>query len=146
MEMEKETEKENIVEGIESKAAPAGQSSDSLARMVASACHLTVLVGLPLLFAGIVLAAIRKEEHPFVYGHAKQAVIFQTIMLVSWVVAALLCFSGAVAGMNFVGFLIGLVFGAFWLVAVVAALVLTIYAGIKAALGMEYSYPFLGKL
>ncbi len=106
------------------------------ARQWAMFCHFAAFLGLVIPFGNLlgplIVWQIKKDLDPFVDAQGKEALNFQ----ISVALAALLCF-----------LLMVVVVGFPLLVLVsIAALVLTIIAGIKANEGQAYRYPFAWRL
>ncbi|WP_415754190.1 DUF4870 domain-containing protein [Pseudomonas leptonychotis] len=106
------------------------------ARQWAMFCHFAAFLGLVFPFGNLlgplIIWQIKKDLDPFVDAQGKEALNFQ----ISVALAALLCF-----------LLMVVVIGFPLLVLVsIAALVLTIIAGIKANEGQAYRYPFAWRL
>jgi uncharacterized Tic20 family protein len=98
--------------------------------------HLSALVGLctgiGFLLGPLVVWLLKKDEHPAIDAAGKDAVNFQITMLVTGLVAALLCIT-----------VIGLIVGVPLAIAVgLAALVFPIVAAVKSTNGEAYRYPF----
>jgi uncharacterized Tic20 family protein len=115
-------------EQTETSAVP-----DKTIRNWAMGCHMIALVGLlgngiGFVVGPIVLWLIKREDHPFIDEQGKEAVNFQITMCIAFVVAALMIF--VVIGIVLLPIL-GLI-----------DVILTIIAGIKAANGEHYRYPF----
>lgn len=115
---------------------PSGASKEvnKDARMWAMFCHLAGLAGfvVPVIISGIIAPLIvwqiKKDDHPFINEHGKEAVNFQISM-------------GIYA---FISFLLIFVFciGAFLLAAVeIVNIVFLLIAAIKANNGFHYRYP-----
>lgn len=103
------------------------------ARDWAMGCHLIALVGLlgngiGFLLGPLILWLIKREDHPFINDQGKEAVNFQVTMMIAFLISALLVF--VLIGI-FLLPLLGIV-----------DVVFTIIAGIKAANGEHYRYPF----
>jgi uncharacterized Tic20 family protein len=97
--------------------------------------HLSALVGFVIPFGNIIGPLIIwqvKKDMPFVVDQGKEAVNFQITVTIAVIVCALLV-------AIFIGALLLPVVG-------IAALVLTIVAGIKANSGERYRYPFALRL
>ena len=98
--------------------------------------HLSALIGFLIPFGSIlgplIIWQIKKAEMPYVDEHGKEALNFQITVLI----AVLACL---VLSVILIGFLLLPVVG-------IAALVLTIMAGIKANNGESYRYPFTLRL
>ena len=105
-------------------------------RQWAMFAHLSALIGFIIPFGNIigplVIWMIKKETMPFVDQQGKEALNFQITVTIAMVVSAILII--VVIGFVLM-FLIGL-----------AALILTIMAGIKANEGVAYRYPFTLRL
>ena len=96
-------------------------------------CHLSTFaafIGVPFgnIIAPLIIWLIKKEESPFVDHHGKEALNFQISMTIYSIVAALLCFV-------FVGFIL-------LPVVIIADIVLTIIASVRANAGEMYVYPY----
>lgn len=109
---------------------PSQVSTDD--RNMAALCHLLGLVWTVTLIGGVVgplvLWLFKKEESEFIDFHGKQAVNFQIVMLIGYVVSAILfCV--------WIGILTFLVFA-------VVNLVFPIIGAVKASQGERYVYPF----
>lgn len=115
--------------------APEG-TPDAQERQWAMFAHLSALIGFIIPFGNIigplVIWMIKKETMPFVDQQGKEALNFQITVTIAMVVSAILII--VVIGFVLM-FLIGL-----------AALILTIMAGIKANEGVAYRYPFTLRL
>ena len=116
----------------EEVAATPGQE----ARQWAMFCHFAEFIGLVFPFGSLlgplIVWQLKRESDPFVDAQGKEALNFQI----------------TVALAMFVSFLLMLVVIGFFLLGLVclAALVLTIIAGIKANEGKAYRYPFCLRL
>lgn len=116
----------------EEVAATPGQE----ARQWAMFCHFATFIGLVFPFGSLlgplIVWQLKRESDPFVDAQGKEALNFQI----------------TVALAMFVSFLLMLVVIGFFLLGLVclAALVLTIIAGIKANEGKAYRYPFCLRL
>jgi len=106
------------------------------ARQWAMFCHFAAFLGMVFPFGNLlgplIVWQLKKETDPFVDDQGKEALNFQITVALAMLVCFLLMF--VVIGV----FLI-------WIVGV-AALVLTIIAGIKANEGRAYRYPFCLRL
>ncbi|MEK1942061.1 MAG: DUF4870 domain-containing protein [Pseudomonas sp.] len=106
------------------------------ARQWAMFCHFAAFLGMVFPFGNLlgplIVWQLKKETDPFVDDQGKEALNFQITVALAMLVCFLLMF--VVIGV----FLI-------WIVGV-AALVLTIIAGIKANEGKAYRYPFCLRL
>ncbi len=104
------------------------------ARMWAMFCHLGGLAGLvPIvpafgsIIAPLVIWLIKKEEHPYIDEHGKEAVNFQISMLLYAIICIPLCF---------------ICIGFFLLAAVgIVDIVCLLIAAVKANNGERYRYP-----
>ena len=106
------------------------------ARQWAMFCHFAAFLGLVFPFGNLlgplIVWQIKKDFDPFVDAQGKEALNFQ----ISVALAAVICFILMVVVIGFpMLMLLGL-----------AALVLTIIAGIKANEGQNYRYPFSWRL
>lgn len=107
---------------------PSGLSSET--RNWAMAAHLSAFLGawVALAFVGpLVVWAIKREDHPFVAEHAREALNFNLTLLIYLVVAGILAFV-------LIGIPLLVAIGITWLV-------LTIIAAVRAANGESYRYP-----
>ena len=115
-------------------ASASGISAEE--RQWAMFAHLSALIGLviPLgnLIGPLVIWLMKKESMPFVDQQGKEALNFQITVLIAMMISAVLII--VVIGFVLM-FLVGL-----------AALVLTIMAGIKANEGVAYRYPLTLRL
>lgn len=95
-------------------------------------CHFAAFLGLVFPFGNLlgplIVWQLKKDTDPFVDDQGKEALNFQITVAVAMLISFLLVF--VVVGLILV-----------WLVGI-AALVLTIIAGIKANEGKAYRYPF----
>ena len=105
-------------------------------RQWAMFAHLSALIGFILPFGNIigplVIWLIKRETMPFVDQQGKEALNFQITVTIAMVVSAILI-------VVVIGFVLMFVIG-------LAALILTIMAGIKANEGVAYRYPFTLRL
>lgn len=107
---------------------PSGLSSET--RNWAMAAHLSAFLGawVALAFVGpLVVWAIKREDHPFVAEHAREALNFNLTLLIYLIVAGILAFV-------LIGIPLLIAIGIAWLV-------LTIIAAVRAANGESYRYP-----
>lgn len=99
-------------------------------------CHFAAFLGLVFPFGNLlgplIVWQLKKDADPFVDDQGKEALNFQITVAVAMLISFLLVF--VVVGIILV-----------WLVGI-AALVLTIIAGIKANEGKAYRYPFCWRL
>jgi uncharacterized Tic20 family protein len=96
----------------------------------AMAAHLSAFVGawVALAFVGpLVVWLIKRDEHPFVEQHAREALNFNLTLLIYIVVAGILA-------LVLIGIPLLIAIGITWLV-------LTIIAAVRAANGEPYRYP-----
>lgn len=101
-------------------------------RNMAALCHLLGLVWTVTLIGGVVgpliLWILKKDESEFIDFHGKQAINFQIVMLIGYVISVpLVCV--------WIGILTFLVFA-------VVNLVFPIIGAVKASQGERYVYPF----
>lgn len=109
-------------------SSPSELSSE--VRNWALGAHLSAILGawLALSFLGpLVVYLVKRDEHPFIAQHAREALNFNISVLIYAIVGFILVFV-------FIGFLILPVIGIAWLV-------LTIVAAVKASNGETYRYP-----
>jgi len=104
--------------------SPARYSSDE--KLLIIVCHLSGLVGLPLVLP-LIVYLVKKQDAGPVAMHAKETLNFHLTLIVYVVAAFVLAFVG-------IGFLL------FPLIAL-AALVLAIVAAVKASDSIFYRYP-----
>ena len=104
-------------------------------KLLAILAHLAYLLGgLGFIIAPLIIFLLRKED-PFVYHHAKQALVAHLAILAASVITSLLC-------MILVGLLLVPVIGLLWLL----LLITSIIAAVKAADGQYYEYPLIQRL
>jgi uncharacterized Tic20 family protein len=122
--------------------AVAGQTPLRDARILAALGHALALTGLftyglGCLLGPLLMWASYKDAMPFVGDHAREAINFNITMLLVCAVLAMpmLIIFGA-----------GLLFAPLILLVVLAWVVLTLFATLKAAAGMVYRYPFALRL
>lgn len=112
--------------------APAGSGVSSEERQWAMFAHLAALAGFIIPFGNIigplVIWMVKKETMPFVDDQGRESLNFQ----ITVTIAALVCLALFVV---LIGMLLLPLVG-------LAALVLTVIAGIKANEGVSYRYPF----
>jgi uncharacterized protein len=111
------------------------------ARNWALAAHLSAFVGAWLLLAFVgplAVWAVKREDHPFVAHHAREALNFNLSFLLYGVVLAILTIPIGLVTLGF-GLIPIVLLGA---ALVVGWLVLTIIASVAAANGEAYRYPF----
>ena len=111
-------------------AAPPAKISESEARTWMMLCHLAGLaVFIPFghIIGPLIVWVIKKEDHPEIDRHGREALNFQ----VSWTIWA---FIAGVLWLVFIGIILTAVLGIAWLV-------LTILAAVKANKGEFYRYP-----
>ncbi|MCA9401236.1 MAG: DUF4870 domain-containing protein [Candidatus Omnitrophica bacterium] len=102
-------------------------------RMWNMLCHITALcglIGIPFgnILGPLVIWLLKKNEFSSVDVHGKKALNFQITMAICGMVAGVLC-------LIFIGFLL-------LIPIVIADIVLTVMAAVKANNGEEYDYPF----
>lgn len=101
-------------------------------KLLAILAHLAYLLGgLGFIIAPLVIFLLRKED-PFVYHHAKQALVAHLAILAASVITSLLC-------ILLIGFLLVPVLALLWLL----LLITSIIAAVKAADGQFYEYPLI---
>lgn len=111
----------------------AAASPDRLPEQVrnwAMGAHLSAFLGawLALAFVGPLLVwLLKRDEHPFIAGHAKEALNFNISVLIY-------AFVGFVLVFVLIGIPILIIIGISWIV-------LTVVAAVKASNGEEYRYP-----
>jgi uncharacterized Tic20 family protein len=96
----------------------------------AMAAHLSAFLGawVALAFVGpLVIWLVKREEHPFIAMHAKEALNFNLSVLIYAAVGFILAFL-------LIGIPLLVVIGVVWLV-------LTVVAAVKASAGQPYRYP-----
>ena len=105
-------------------------------RQWAMFCHLSALLGIWIPFGNLIgpliLWQMKREKDPFIDAQGKEALNFQ----ITVAIASMICFLLMLLIIGF--FLFGLL--------AIAALVLTIIAGVKANEGFPYRYPFTWQL
>ncbi|MCC5949032.1 MAG: DUF4870 domain-containing protein [Nitriliruptoraceae bacterium] len=90
--------------------------------------------------APLIVWALKKEEHPFLDHHAKEALNFQLTVLVALIASVVLAIPALILGVLTLG--LGLVLIAVVVVAaIIAWFVLPIVAAIAASRGDGYRYP-----
>ena len=105
---------------------PADVPSDS--RGWAAAAHLIPLIGLGFI-APLIVWLIKRDEDAFVEEHAREALNFQISYLIYMIVSGILI-------LLLIGILLLIVVG-------LGGFILMIVAGVKAAGGQQYRYPFI---
>ncbi|HSC77448.1 MAG TPA: DUF4870 domain-containing protein [Candidatus Acidoferrales bacterium] len=126
---------------------------DSDERMYACLAHFLQMIGG---FIGPLIIFLVKRESRFVAFHAVQALLWQVVMVIGWIVAMLLFFSLFFATMAGAGtkpppgpppaFFI--LFPLIWLAAMsgwVVTLILAIVYGVKSMRGEWAAYPLIGR-
>lgn len=104
-------------------------------KLLAILAHLAYLLGgLGFIIAPLVIFLLRKED-PFVYHHAKQALVAHLAILAASVITSLLC-------ILLIGFLLVPVLALLWLL----LLITSIIAAVKSAEGQFYEYPLIQSL
>lgn len=120
---------------IESGPSAGDPESDREVQQWGMFAHLSALVGFVIPFGNIIGPVVvwqLKKDMPFVADQGKEALNFQITVTIAAAVCFLLMFV-------FIGMLLLPVVG-------IAALVLTIIAGVKANGGERYRYPFALRL
>ncbi len=108
------------------------------ARMWAMFCHLAGLAGvvIPVVLSGIIAPLIvwqvKKDEHPFIDEHGKEALNFQLSIALYTIIGVAVCIITCIGAI-----LIPFVVGGIYL----ANLIFMIIAGVKANNGEHYRYP-----
>ena len=108
------------------------------ARMWAMFCHLAGLAGfvVPVVLSGIIAPLIvwqiKKDEHPFIDEHGKEALNFQLSIALYTIIGVAVCIITCIGAI-----LIPFVVGGIYL----ANLIFMIIAAIKANNGEHYRYP-----
>jgi uncharacterized protein len=113
---------------------PSGLSSD--ARTYATFTHLSAFAGAMVAFAFVgplIMWLLKREEHPFLDQHGKEATNFNLSFLLYGFVAMVLAFVTLGIGLLVI-IPVGLVFVVVWIVAI-------IQAAIAANRGQAYRYP-----
>ena len=117
-------------------AAPAHDRPQGDERNLAVLAHLATFAGYLVPFGNIlgplVIFLVKKDDSPYIRHHAAEALNFQITVTILAVVFLILCFV-------LIGFPL-------LLVLMVADLVLTIVAAIKASDGVHYRYPMCMRL
>lgn len=104
-------------------------------KILAILAHLAYLLGgLGFIIAPLIIFLVKKDD-PFVYEHAKQALVAHIAISVFSVITGLLC-------MALVGLLLIPVIALLWLLLVITSII----AAVKAADGQLYEYPLIQKL
>ena len=115
-------------------SSASGISADE--RQWAMFAHLSALIGFILPFGNLIgpliIWLMKKETMPFVDQQGKEALNFQITVTIAMMISAILI-------IVVIGFVLMFVIG-------LAALILTIMAGIKANEGVAYRYPFTLRL
>ena len=110
-----------------------GQSINKTARNWAMACHMIALVGLlgngiGFFLGPLILWLVKREDDPFIDEQGKEAVNFQLTMCIALFVCFLLMFV-------VIGFVL-------LPIVLLLDIIFVIIAGMKAANGEHYRYPF----
>ena len=115
-------------------SSASGISADE--RQWAMFAHLSALIGFIIPFGNLlgplVIWLMKKETMPFVDQQGKEALNFQITVTIAMMISAILI-------IVVIGFVLMFIIG-------LAALILTIMAGIKANEGVAYRYPFTLRL
>lgn len=89
------------------------------------------LGGLGFIVAPLCIFLLKKED-PFVYEHAKQALVAHLVILIASAITSMLCFL-------LIGFLLMPILAIFWLMLFITSII----AAIKALDGQFYEYPMI---
>lgn len=114
------------------------EQPNSDARMWAMFCHLSGLAGfaIPIVLSGIIAPLIvwqiKRNEHPFIDEHDKEALNFQLTIALYMVIGVGMCFITCV-GIALVPFVVGAIY--------LLDIIFMIIAAIKANSGEHYRYP-----
>ena len=114
------------------------EQSSNDARTWAMFCHLAGLAGfvIPVVLSGIIAPLIvwqmKKDEHPFIDEHGKEALNFQISMPLYAMIGTAACFITCI-GVVLIPFVVGAVY--------LVNLIFLIIAAIKANNGEHYRYP-----
>lgn len=101
-------------------------------KLLAILAHLAYLLGgIGFVLAPLIIFLLKKDD-PFVYDHAKQALVAHVMLLAAGVVVSLLC-------VVLIGFLLIPVLIFFGIMLVITSLI----AAFKALDGRSYAYPFI---
>ncbi|HHT62940.1 MAG: DUF4870 domain-containing protein [Bacillota bacterium] len=104
-------------------------------KLLAILAHLAYFLGgIGFVIAPLVIFILKKDD-PFVYDHAKQALVAHVLLLVASVVVSLLCFL-------LIGFLLIPVLLILALIFVITSLI----AAVRALDGRPYAYPFIQRI
>ena len=124
---------------------PPGRGLSSETRNWALAAHLSAFLGawIALAFVGpLVVWLLKREEHPYIAHHAREALNFNLSVLLYGVVLAILAIPIGVLTLGLGLLPVILLFGALAL----GWLVLTIIAAVAASNGEAYRYPLTVRL
>ena len=122
------------------------QKPQFVERLGAIACHASIFMGLSLIVPLVLVLCVNKDKNYFVYRHAKQAFVYQAVMIVSIMTGFavwLLYAANLTGGYVVIAALLQALAG--FAVVSLLFLVFVLVAIIKAALGKPYTYPFLGR-
>jgi len=112
------------------------ETSSSEANLWSMLCHLSSLLGFVIPFGNlvgpIVVWAIKRQEIPAVDAHGKESLNFQITVTIAAIIAGILCFV-------IIGFILLPIILLAWVI-------LTIIASVKANAGESYKYPFTLRL
>ena len=101
-------------------------------KLLAILAHLAYFLGgIGFVIAPLVIFILKKDD-PFVYDHAKQALVAHVMLLVASLVVTLLCF-----------LLIGFLLVPVLLILALIFVITSIIAAFKALDGRLYAYPFI---
>jgi uncharacterized Tic20 family protein len=101
-------------------------------KLLAAAAHLLYLLGgIGFVIAPLIILILKKND-PFVYEHAKQALVAQLILLIAGAVVSLLC-------IVLIGFLLIPILMILGVIFVITSLI----AAIRVLEGRPYAYPLI---
>lgn len=109
-------------------------------RLWSTLCHLAALFGLVVPTLGsvvgpLVVWLIKRNDHPTIDAHGKEALNFQlSVLIYCWVLG--------IIGVATLWILVGFAFLALSFLIGLAALILAIVAAVKASNGESFRYPF----
>ncbi len=111
------------------------------AKMWATLCHLAGLlsfIGIPFLgvIAQLVIWLVKREEHPLIDEHGREALNFQISLIIYTIVAGLLCATviGLVVGLPLIFLLL------------IVEFILLVIAGYQTSQGEDWRYPLTIRL
>lgn len=104
-------------------------------KLLACAAHIAYFLGgLGFVVAPLVIFLLKKDD-PFVYEHAKQALVAHLVILAASAAVSLLCIA-------LIGILLLPVLAILWLILVVTSIIATV----RAFNGQDYRYPFIQRI